>query len=104
MCKHRDILTAAMRLRSEDGENVEYDRALVELVAALHGWGSERHPLVRSLLDIPEPPRFRRAGPDDLMRVAEALHRVERSAAEESADRMAKVRAARHLHVVPGEW
>lgn len=37
MNEHEEILDAASGLVSEDGENPEYDRALVELTATLLG-------------------------------------------------------------------
>lgn len=37
----RDILETASGLKSESGENVEYDRALVELVSSLIGYSTK---------------------------------------------------------------
>jgi hypothetical protein len=43
MLTPHDILTAAADLLSVDGENPEYDRALVELSCALLGMGTDDH-------------------------------------------------------------
>lgn len=49
----KGILAHAMELKSDDGENPEYDRALVELVGYSHGLPSDAFEKVGEILGIP---------------------------------------------------
>ena len=48
-----ELVQAAQELRSEDGENPEYDRALVELVSRASGNSDDSFPSVAHTLGIP---------------------------------------------------
>lgn len=45
-----ELLTIAADLLSDESENVEYDRAIVELTAALLGLSSDHYDIVRLAL------------------------------------------------------
>lgn len=52
------LVQIARDLKSENGENPEYDRALVELVASASGYGDEPHREVMRHLVLDEPREF----------------------------------------------
>jgi hypothetical protein len=51
LCEGERLIDTARDLRSEHGENPEYDRALVELVANALGFGDDEHrPLIERMV------------------------------------------------------
>jgi hypothetical protein len=48
-----EVVLAARDLKSEDGENFEYDRALIELSCAVLGWDMDRKREMADLIGMP---------------------------------------------------